>query len=110
MWTLIHLGTILLLVVTVITGLTAKSQKRIKKWMILSRIFYLLLLVTGGVILFFVFPTAPLIATLKFILAICLVILIEVSFAQKQERKMTFTLSAILSLFFILTFACGYYL
>lgn len=110
MWTLIHLGTILLLIVTVIIGLTAKSQKRVKKWMIISRLLYLLLLVTGGVILFYVFPNTPFTATLKFVLAIGLVILIEISFAQKQERKMTFTLAAILSLFFILTFACGYYL
>lgn len=110
MWTLIHLGTIIVLVVTVITGLTAKSQRLVKKWMILSRLLYLFFLITGGVILFYVFPSAPITAILKFVLAIGLVILIEISFAQKQERKMTFTLSAILSLFFILTFACGYYL
>ncbi|BAP85824.1 hypothetical protein LOOC260_112870 [Paucilactobacillus hokkaidonensis JCM 18461] len=110
MWTIINLTIAIVLIVTVIIGLTAKSQKQVKKWMTITRCLYLLLLITGVVILFYLFPIKPLVAILKFALAICLVVLIEMSFAKKQEQSMTIGLSAVLSLFFILVIACGYYL
>ncbi|KIS02712.1 DUF1516 family protein [Paucilactobacillus wasatchensis] len=110
MWTIVHLSAAIVLIGTVVTGLTATSQKRVKKWMIISRLLYLILLVTGGVILYFIFPITPITALIKFISAIGLVILIEISFAKKQEQRITIGLSALLSLFFILTITCSYYL
>lgn len=110
MWLIIHLATAVILVVTVILGLTAQSQKRINEWMITSRCLYLILLVTGGVLMFFIYQSHPILSILKLILAIGLIAVIEIAFARKQERHVTTLITTLLSILFIATIICGFLL
>ncbi|BDZ30667.1 DUF1516 family protein [Lactiplantibacillus sp. WILCCON 0030] len=103
----IHLGSWLWLFVMVALGLTRHSVKATNRYLILSRLGYLLLIVSGVYLSTKTFSTAWLLTGLKGVLGIGSIGLIEVAFARKQESRLSPQLLALLIAGLILTVICG---
>lgn len=110
MLVIVYLLICVVLILAVVAGLTANIQKKVKTWLMVSRILYLILLITSGVRLFYSFPVSPVMAVVKIILTILLVLCVELSFTKKQEEHVTVIMSGCLVLLFILNLLVNYYL
>jgi len=104
----IHLGSWLWLLVMVIAGLTRHSVKATNRYLILSRLGYLLLIISGVYLSTKTFSGAWLLTLLKGIIGIGTIGLIEIAFARKQESRLSPQLLSLLSAGLILTIVCGF--
>ncbi|GEK28408.1 DUF1516 family protein [Furfurilactobacillus siliginis] len=68
-------------------GLSRKTEKRVKLWLMIGRLVYLLLIVTLSVTFRAVFAASVLQAILLLILAAALITVSELAYARKQETK-----------------------
>lgn len=74
-------------VLTAEIGLSKKTEKRVKLWLMISRLIYVLLIVTLSVTFTHVFADSPLQAVLLLAFAIALIVVSEIAYARKQETK-----------------------
>lgn len=107
MFLLIHIGSWLLLTVAVILGLTRKSVKAANRYLILARLGYLLLIITGVYLATKTFTGNWWLTLLKAVLGIGSIGLSEIAFARKQESHLTGQLLAVLTVAIGLTVICG---
>ncbi|WP_461244437.1 DUF1516 family protein [Secundilactobacillus muriivasis] len=89
MWLLIHFISLILLIPFTIIGLSRHSEKRIAQFLILNRLVYLSLLISGVVLVIRTFQHAPMLVSFKALLEVFVVILIELTFGRKQERSLS---------------------
>ena len=104
----IHLISWVWLIIMVSCGLTRQSIKAANRYLILSRLGYLLLIISGVYLSTKTFGGAWLLTLLKGILGIGTIGLIEVAFARKQESRLSPQLLGLLSAGLILTIVCGF--
>lgn len=107
MFLIIHIIGWLWLTVMVALGLSRKAVKSANRYLILSRLGYLLLIVTGVYLATKTFTGNWWLTLIKAILGIGTIGLIEVAFARKQESHLTGHLLALLSLGILVTVICG---
>jgi len=91
------------LFIAAIIGLKAKNLKKTKNWLVIRRIIYLSLLVGRVLISYHLTNLAPLPVSIKLLLVILLIILIELFFAKKQSQAINWQTFVILSGAFITT-------
>lgn len=90
-----------LLFLAAIIGLRAKTLKKTKNWLVISRVLYLTLLVGRVLISYHFTPLAPLAVSIKLLLVILLIVLIELFFARKQSRTINWKAFTMLSCTFV---------
>ncbi|MTV82552.1 YisL family protein [Secundilactobacillus folii] len=110
MWLLIHLISFILLALVTLIGLTRHNKKQIVPWLMADRVLYILILISGGVLIFGAFKYAPVIMTIKGLLGLAVIALIEIAFARKQERKLSPILAWCLAIVIIVTACLGLWL
>lgn len=110
MWLLIHLISFILLVPITIIGLTRSEEKRIAQWLILDRALYILILISGVVLLIRTFQYGPVIMSIKALLGLAVIALIEIAFGRKQERSLSPILVWILAIVLVVTASLGLWL
>lgn len=104
----IHLISWLWLLIMVIAGLTRHSVKATNRYLILGRLGYLLLIISGVYLSTKTFSAAWGLTILKGLLGIGTIGLIEIAFARKQESRLSPQLIALLVAGLVLTVACGF--
>lgn len=87
MFILIHLISAIILLVTACGVILAKTNKQLGSFMVVSRILYLVLLVTGVRLAFFTFGPHPVLTIIKLLVALGLIGTIEVLGAHKGQSK-----------------------
>ncbi|GKT03749.1 DUF1516 family protein [Furfurilactobacillus entadae] len=102
-----HLWGAIFLLITVIAGLASKTEKRIKVWLMWSRVLYMIMIISGVIEAARTFSHAPLLTIIKGLFGIILIGLIEIVFARKQETHVTTTLYWLLGAGFLLTIILG---
>ncbi|MCH4123057.1 MAG: DUF1516 family protein [Levilactobacillus sp.] len=107
MWLALHFWTWIILTLLVIGGLTRHSEKRATQFLILARLAYLVMIISGVVLSIRTFGHAPVLISLKFILGIGTIALIEISFGRKMERDTPHLVYWILGLVALLTVGLG---
>ncbi|MFC6274546.1 DUF1516 family protein [Levilactobacillus tangyuanensis] len=107
MWLALHLGTWIVLTILVILGLTRHAEKRVNQFLILSRLGYLVMIISGVVLTIRTFSHDPLLISLKFILGIATIALIEISFGRKLERDTHHLIYWILGIVALITIGLG---
>ncbi|WP_288530683.1 YisL family protein [uncultured Secundilactobacillus sp.] len=110
MWLLIHLVSFILLVPITIIGLTRKEEKRIAQWLILDRFLYLLILISGVILVIRTFQYSPVLISVKALLGLAVIALIEIAFGRKQERSLASGLVWTLAIVLVLTAGFGLWL
>ncbi|AVK62818.1 hypothetical protein C5Z26_01195 [Lactobacillus sp. CBA3606] len=103
----IHLLSWLWLVIMVSFGLTRHSVKLANRYLILSRLGYLLLIISGVYLATKTVGQAWALTLLKSVLGIGSIGLIEVAFARKQESHLSRQLITVLVSSLLLTLLCG---
>lgn len=101
----IHLIAAMLLIVLVCVSLLKKSGY--KPYMMMTRISYLVFIVTGAVLFMKAFSRDATFTILKVAMAIFLIGLIEMSYAEKTKRHLTRGLVVSLVLVFVLVIIIG---
>lgn len=107
MWLALHFWTWIILTVLVIVGLTRRSEKRITQFLLLARLAYLVMIISGVVLSIRTFGHAPLLISLKFVLGIATIALIEMSFGRKMERDTPHLIYWILGVVALITVGLG---
>ncbi|AKP65475.1 hypothetical protein FC99_GL000193 [Levilactobacillus koreensis JCM 16448] len=107
MWLALHFWTWIVLTVLVIGGLTRHSEKRATQFLILARIAYLIMIISGVVLSIRTFSHAPLLISLKFLLGIGTIALIEIGFGRKMERSASHIIYWILGIVALITVGLG---
>lgn len=107
-YVLIHLITAVLLLIMAIGLLTAHSNKQISVIMIINRILYVVLIVTGIRLAFWTFSAHWLLTSLKFILALGLIGSVEMLGARKIQASLTLKNIIPMIVLFILVFIVGF--
>jgi len=107
MWLTLHFWTWIVLTVLVIGGLTRHSEKRATQFLILARIAYLVMIISGVVLSIRTFSHAPLLISLKFLLGIGTIALIEIGFGRKMERSTSHIIYWILGIVALITVGLG---
>lgn len=109
MLVIIYLSLSVMVMLTTVLGVSANTQKKVKTWLVVSRLLYLLLLVAGGVRFFYLIPISLGLAALKIVVLIGWVGCIELGFAKKQEQRVTIPFGICLALLFIVNLILNYY-
>ncbi|MFC6254766.1 DUF1516 family protein [Secundilactobacillus hailunensis] len=105
MWLSIYFASLILLIPITIIGLSRTSEKHISQFLILDRIVYLIM-ATGMVVLMIrTFHHAPLLVSLKGILAVLVIIIIEMAFGHKQEHSLSIVWSVGITILILITAA-----
>ncbi|RRK10453.1 DUF1516 family protein [Lactiplantibacillus garii] len=107
MFLMIHIGGWLWLTVMVLLGLSRKSVKAANRYLILSRLGYLLLIITGVYLATKTFGGNWWLTLIKAVLGIGTIGLIEIAFARKQESHLTGQLLGLLTAGIVVTVVCG---
>lgn len=107
MWLGLHFWTWIVLTFLVIGGLTRHSEKRATQFLILARIAYLVMIISGVVLSIRTFGHAPLLISLKFLLGIGTIALIEINFGRKMERDTPHLIYWILGIVALITVGLG---
>lgn len=107
MWLGLHFWTWIILTFLVIDGLTRHSEKRATQFLILARLAYLVMIISGVILSIRTFSHAPLLISLKFILGIGTIALIEISFGRKMERNTPHLVYWILGVVALITIGLG---
>lgn len=110
MFLYLHIGGWLWLTLMVAGGLTRNSVKAANRFLILSRLGYLLLIITGVYLSTKTFGGNWWLTLLKAVCGIGTIGLIEVAFARKQESHLTGKLLTLLTLGIVITVVCGAWL
>lgn len=103
----LHIGGWIWLALMVTLGLTRRAIKSANRYLILSRLGYLLLIITGVYLAAHTFATNWWLTLLKAGLGLATIGLTEVAFARQQESHLTGCLRVLLVAGFILTAGCG---
>lgn len=103
MWLSIYFVSLLLLIPVTIIGLNRNSEKRISQLLIWDRVVYLTMATATVVLMIRTFHHAPLLVSLKGLLAILIIVIIEVAFGRKQEHSLSIAWSIIITLVILLT-------
>lgn len=103
-----HFWIAILLVLTVLAGVFSKTEKRVKWWLMWSRLLYMVMIITGFIAATKTWSTVPILTILKGTLAILLIGIVEIVFARKQETHVTPWLYVVLGLLFAATIILGY--
>ncbi|MFC6180052.1 DUF1516 family protein [Lactiplantibacillus daowaiensis] len=104
----VHILSWLWLMLMVILGLTRQTAKSANRYLILSRLGYLALIITGVYLSTKTFTGAWLLTSLKALLGLGTIGLIEVAFARRQESRLTPRLVSLLVVGIVLTVAVGW--
>lgn len=107
MWLGLHFWTWIILAILVVVGLTRHSEKRATQCLILARIAYIIMIISGVVLSIRTFNHAPLLISLKFLLGIGTIALIEISFGRKMERTTHHLIYWLLGIVALLTIGLG---
>lgn len=107
MYLLGHIIGWLWLMLTVAIGLSRHSVKSANRFLILSRIGYLLIIITGAALAIRTLSGNWWLTLLKVILGLGTIGLIEVAFARKQESHLNSGLVTLLVCGTLLTIICG---
>jgi len=107
MWLALHFWTWIILTILVIVGLTRHSEKRVTQFLLLARLAYLVMIISGVVLSIRTFGHAPLLISLKFALGIATIALIEISFGRKMERDTPHLIYWILGIVALITVGLG---
>ena len=107
MYLLGHIIGWLWLMLTVAIGLSRHSVKSANRFLILSRIGYLLIIITGVALAIRTLSGNWWLTLLKVILGLGTIVLIEVAFARKQESHLNSGLVTLLVCGTLLTIICG---
>lgn len=107
MWLALHFWTWIVLTILVILGLTRHSEKRVTQFLLIARIAYLVMIISGVVLSIRTFVHAPILISLKFILGIATIALIEISFGRKMERDTPHLIYWILGIVSLITVGLG---
>ena len=89
MWITLNFLFWLFLFIFTLIGLNRKSAKKIVKNLILSRIFYIGLIISQVMVTIFYFPSRPIMNILSDLLCLVSAALIEISFRKKQSGNFT---------------------
>lgn len=100
MWIILNFLFWLFLLIFTLTGLNRKSAKKIVKNLILSRIFYIGLIISQVMITIFYFKSRPFMTSLSDILCLGSAAWLEISFRKKQNGS--FKVITLYSIFTIL--------
>lgn len=107
MWLALHFWTWIILTILVIVGLTRHSEKRVTQFLLIARLAYLVMIISGVVLSIRTFAHAPLLISLKFVLGIATIALIEVSFGRKMERDTPHLIYWVLGVVGLITVGLG---
>lgn len=107
MFLFIHIGGWIWLMIMLALGLTRNSVKATNRYLILSRLGYLLLIITGVYLSTKTFTGNWWLTLIKAVLGIGTIGLIEIAFARKQESHLTAQLLWLMTAGIILTVICG---
>ncbi|WP_318766503.1 DUF1516 family protein [Lactiplantibacillus carotarum] len=107
MFLFIHIGGWVLLTLSIVFGLTRQSVKAANRYLIISRLSYLVLIITGVYLATKTFGGNWWLTALKALLGIGTIGLTEIAFARKQESHLTGQLLSLLTAGIILTVVCG---
>lgn len=110
MFLILHIGGWLWLTFMVLIGLTRQSVKAANRYLILSRLGYLFLIITGVYLATKTFSGNWWLTVLKAGVGIATLGAIELAFARRQESHLTGRLITLLIGGLILTVACGCWL
>ncbi|MCH5463164.1 DUF1516 family protein [Lactobacillus sp. LC28-10] len=105
MWLTIYFVSLILLIPVTIIGLSRASEKRIAQWLIFDRLFYLIMACATVVLMIRTFNHAPLLVSLKGILAVIIILIIEIAFGRKQEHSLSIAWSIVITLIILFTAA-----
>ncbi|XIF20355.1 MAG: DUF1516 family protein [Acetilactobacillus jinshanensis] len=89
MWITLNFLFWLFLLIFTLVGLTRHSSKKLVKGLILSRIFYICLIISQVMITFFYFKSRPFVVSLSGILCLASAALVETGFRKKQSGNFT---------------------
>jgi len=104
----IHLISWVWLIIMVSCGLTRQSIKAANRYLILSRLGYLALIITGVYLSTKTFQAAPLLTIVKAVCGVGTIGLIEIAFARWQESHLTGKLVSLLVGGVVLTVMIGF--
>lgn len=110
MWLLIHLVSFFMLIPVTIIGLTRKKEKLIAQWLIIDRFIYIVILISGIILVIRNFHYSPILISIKALLGLSVIALIEITFGHKQERIMTTDLIWTLVIIVLLTISFGFWI
>ncbi|MTV82554.1 DUF1516 family protein [Secundilactobacillus folii] len=105
MWLSIYFVSLILLIPVTIIGLNRTSEKRIAQFLILDRIVYLIMATAMIVLMIRTFMHAPWLVSLKFLLGVLVIVIIEIAFGRKQEHSLSIAWSIGITLFILITAA-----
>ncbi len=103
-----HFWIALLLILTVVAGVFSKTEKRVKWWLMTSRILYMLMIVADVLAATKTWSPVPILTILKGLTVILLIGVIETVFARKQETHVSPWLYVIGCLLFAATLMLGF--
>lgn len=87
-WPWLHLIVVIILIIAVISGLRKNGQHP-KVWAMIARLCYLMLLISGVVMLPYPWHEHPLLTIIKLLAALIFIGIIEMAFAKKQQHQLT---------------------
>lgn len=89
MWITFNFLFWLFLFIFTLIGLTRHSSKKLVKGLILSRIFYICLIISQVMITFFYFKSRPFVLSISDLLCLASAALVETGFRKKQSGNFT---------------------
>ncbi|KZL35860.1 DUF1516 family protein [Secundilactobacillus collinoides] len=110
MWLAIHSVSFVFLILCTIIGLNRTSEKRISQFLIVDRIIYLVIIISGIILLIRTFQHAPVLVGLREALELLLIVAIELAFGRKQERSLSTRLVVVLTVLILLIAGLGWWL
>lgn len=110
MWLWIHLISFVLLAIVTVIGLTRSEKKQITTWLMIDRVLYILILISGAILIIRAFQYGPVIMTIKGLLGLAVIALIEIVFARKQEGRLPAALTWSLAIVLVVTAGLGLWL
>ncbi|UQS84742.1 YisL family protein [Apilactobacillus apisilvae] len=105
MYLWIHLVFAIILVILI--SLSVFKQNNFKIYMMISRVTYLVFLITGIVLFFKAYSRDPLLAILKVLAALLFIGMLEMTFAEKTKGRLTKWMVISLFIALILLFIIG---
>ncbi|KRK88029.1 YisL family protein [Lentilactobacillus sunkii] len=105
-WVNIHLISWLLLIVTVLLSFALKD-KLATIFMMITRVLYIPILASGFMLALFRVPRDPVLGSLKVILGLAVIALLEIGFARKNRNNLSANILWTLGIVFVATSLLG---
>lgn len=105
-WMNIHLISWILLIISTVLGFAIKNKPSIIFQMI-TRVLYIPILVSGFMLALYRVPREPFLGSIKVILGLAVIALLEIGFARKNRQKLSATILWTLGIVFVLTSLLG---